>query len=141
MPLEVLDEETEHQTGKRGKRAGPPPRSTPSLAAQILADANRIEYETDAAGRVIGVRRLSALDMFDITLLLGENATNQAALMQALNVCSVVEIDGDPVPRPGSQAQLRALMKRLDFHGMAAAGAAHGRFTQLPDSAIDAAKN
>ena len=125
------------QPNGRGRK-----KALPTLSEQIKADANRIEYATDKTGRSIGVRRLTPVDMFDITLVLGEHSSNQSALMQALNVCSVCEIDGDPVSRPGSVLQLKALMKRLDFHGMAAAQEALVRFAEeTGEAGLEAAKN
>lgn len=124
---------------------GPARRSrkvAPTVSEQIKADAHRIERATDKTGRIVGVRRLTPVDMFDITLVLGEHATNQAALMQALNTASVAEIDGEPIPRPGSMLQLKALMQRLDFHGMAAAQEGLARFTEeASEVGLEAAKN
>lgn len=111
----------------------------PTASARILADANRIEYEKDATGRRIGVKKLTFLDMHELTLLLGNDSNNGAALQQAMMVGSVVEIDGDPIARPGTVLQLKALMKRLDFPGVIAATTAMNRFGavgEIEDAAI-----
>ena len=126
------------QPNGRGRKA----RTAPTVSEQIKADANRIEYATDSMGRSIGVRKLNALDMFELTLALGgEVSSNQSALMQALSVSSVCEIDGDPVSRPGSLLQIKALMKRLDFHGIQAASEALSRFNAESSAEIESAKN
>jgi hypothetical protein len=122
--------------GKKAKAAGP--------LEQMTMDADRVEYEKDTRGRRIGCKMLTFLDTHRITCLLGENASNQTALMQALTVSSVVEIDGDPVSKPGSIPQLHALMARLDFAGVTAASVAMGRFVvggQDGADAVDAIKN
>lgn len=106
----------------------------PTLSERIKAEADRVEYETDAAGRRIGVRRLTFLDMHEITLALGDDASNQAALSQAMMVASVVEIAGDQVSRPATQLEIKALMKRLDFHGSTAVLTAMGRFTPIGEA-------
>lgn len=111
----------------------------PSLAEQIKADANRIEYETDAVGRRIGVKKLTFLDMHELTLLLGPHAANAAALQQAMMVGSVVDIDGDPVTRPVTELQLKAIMQRLDFHGVIAATTAMSRFAPIGTTDTDTA--
>jgi hypothetical protein len=113
----------------------------PTASARILADANRIEYEKDATGRRIGVKKLTFLDLHELTLLLGNDANNSAALNQAMMVGSIVEIDGDPVARPGTVLQLKALMKRLDFHGVIAATAAMNRFGPVGETEDGAIKN
>lgn len=113
----------------------------PSASARILADANRIEYEKDATGRRIGVKKLTFLDMHELTLLLGNDASNTVALNQAMMVGSVVDIDGDPIARPGTVLQLKALMKRLDFPGIIAATAAMNRFAPVGETEDAAIKN
>jgi hypothetical protein len=113
----------------------------PPASARILADANRIEYEKDSIGRRIGVKKLTFLDMHELTILLGNDANNAAALQQAMMVGSVVEIDGDPVARPGTVLQLKALMKRLDFPGVVAASTAMGRFAPVVEIEDVAIKN
>jgi hypothetical protein len=110
-------------------------------SARILADANRIEYEKDAIGRRIGVKKLTFLDMHELTLLLGADANNAAALQQAMMVGSVVEIEGDLIIRPGTVLQLKALMKRLDFHGVIAATTAMGRFAPVGETEDSTIKN
>lgn len=118
------------------------PAAAPTFAERLKADAGRVEYETDDAGRKIGVKKLNAIDMFDLTILLGESAINVAALNQALLVASIVEIDGDKLPRLSDMIQLRSMISRLDFHGYAAAGRALARFGPRDDKgADDAAKN
>lgn len=121
------------------KTSAAPPQS---VLAQMKADPNRVEYETDGLGRKIGVKKLSFLDTFRITRVLGEDASNQTAYAQALLVASVVEIDGEPVRSPSSLAQLEAIMLRLDMEGVSAAATASRRFMPAPDSGeVDDIKN
>lgn len=121
---------------------GSPPKAevAPPLSERLKADANRVEFEIDAAGRRIGARKLTFLDMHEITLAMGEDASNQVALSQAMMVASVVEIDGEMIARPATSLEIKALMKRLDFHGLTAATAAMSRFAPAGD-ATDAVKN
>src|SRR5574337_1365807 len=84
-----------------------------SPVAQMKDDPNRVERERDTAGRVIGVRKLSFLDVHRLTCVMGDHATNGPALQQAITAASVAEIDGEPVARPRTRAQLEALMARL----------------------------
>ncbi|WGJ16134.1 hypothetical protein QEV83_07795 [Methylocapsa sp. D3K7] len=113
----------------------------PSIAERIKADANRIEYENDVTGRRIGVRQLDFLAVHDLTVDVGgELASNGPAFNQILAVASVAEIDGDPVDIPASHLQVRAIMKRLGFHGVKAAMSAVSRFGGL-DEDLDAIKN
>ncbi len=100
-----------------------------SLAERIKADATRIEKVKDAAGRIIGVKKLNFLDTHHVTCMLGDDAQNAVALRQALMSSSVVEIDGQPISRPRTRSQLEALMAQLDFHGVTAATEGMNRFT------------
>lgn len=115
--------------------------SVASIAARLAADANRIEYETDGAGRRIGVRKLNFLDVFDLSSWLGErDASNSATMTLASAARSVCDIDGEKVIVQ-SMLELRALMQRLDNHGIAAAIAALARFGGSVDASQEAVKN
>lgn len=116
-----------------------PKQQTPS--ERIKAEANRVEYATDAAGRRIGVRKLTFLDMHEITLAMGDDASNQAALQQAMMIASVVEIAGEQLARPATSLEIKALMQRLDFHGLTAVTTAMSRFAPLNGDGIDTVKN
>lgn len=113
-----------------------------SLAEQIKADAARVEYEIDAAGRRIGVKKLNFRDHYKLAKLLGQDSNNPAVMTDAMMTASVVEIDGDSIPTPGTELQLEALMQRLDFHGIAAASKAMGRFVSIAgENTEDSIKN
>jgi hypothetical protein len=107
----------------------------------VSRDPNRVEYATDKKGRRIGARQLSAIDMFELTLLLGEHSGNQAALNQAMMAASVVEIDDRVVARPTSFNELKARIATLDFAGYIAASEAVGRFAEPVEDNVDAIKN
>jgi hypothetical protein len=77
---------------------------------------------TDDTGRVLKVRKLSALQR--VRLFKAEGAINSENRMLGSyysTAASVIEIDGAPVPFPSSELQLDALVGRLDEHGLAAA--------------------
>jgi hypothetical protein len=95
----------------------------PSASARILADANRIEYEIDKRGRRIGYKQLEFIDIHKLKKIVGaETASNGPAFTDILAAASVVEIDGDPVPRPGTNLQIEALITRLGLDGINAVG-------------------
>jgi len=109
-------------------RSSPPGKGSGSVADQIKADANRIEYEVDALGRKIGVRRLDFLSKHRVVCLMGEDSANIAAMGHAVVAASVVEIDGDAVSMPRTRREIEAVMSRLDDEGMTAAFTATSRF-------------
>lgn len=119
---------------------GSAPVRQPSMSDRIKADANRTEYETDAFGRRIGVRQLDFLAVHELTCDVGEIANNAAAFNQILATASVCEIAGDPVDVPTSHLEVKAIMKRLGFHGVRAAVAAVSRIGSAGDEE-DAIKN
>jgi len=110
------------------------------LSKSIQDDANRVEYAVDETGRKIGVKKLKAIDLFDISLAMGDGATNQVALNQAMLVCSVVELGGDRVAKPRTMGEIRALISRLDLHGYKAVGEAIAKFDPVATS-DEAVKN
>ena len=112
-----------------------------SLSDRIRKETNRIEYEEDDYGRVIGVRKLHFLDFHRITLAMGEHAKNETALAQAAATASVVSIDGELVAMPTSHMQIEALMQRLDMHGIGAASRAAMRFNEEGGINEEAVKN
>src|ERR1700722_8211832 len=86
----------------------------------LAAPENGVLYATDAKGRRIGVKKLSALDMFELSCLMGDQSGNSAAYAQAMLAMSVVEIGGAPAPRPTSMLTLKARIGVLDFDGFGA---------------------
>ena len=92
---------------------------SPTASAQILADDNHIEYETDNRGRRIGVKKLKFIDIHRLAKVVGgETAGNAVAFGHVLAAASVVEIDGDSVPKPGTNLQVDAIISRLDLDGL-----------------------
>lgn len=84
-----------------------------------------MESVTDAAGRKLGLRRLSALDKLRLLKAAGPGlAQNEPWLGMAMLAASVAEIDGVPVPLPGNEAQIEAAVGRLGDDGIAAVAAA-----------------
>lgn len=77
----------------------------------------KIERESDALGRVIGVRKLRLSQQIRVDDLAPANDRHDIPLLAA----SVCEIDGIPIPFPNSRGELDAIIDRLDGEGMAAA--------------------
>ena len=89
-------------------------------------------YATDAKGRRIGVKKLSALDMFELSCLMGDHSGNQAAYAQAMLAMSVVELDGVNSPRPSNMLTLKARIAVLDFDGFSAVSEALASAAPVP---------
>ena len=64
---------------------------------------------------------------------------NQMWLGMAVVACSVTAVDDVPVPYPTNEAQIEALVARLEDAGIAAVGMALGQMT--PPLDVAAAKN
>ncbi len=97
--------------------------TTPS--ARLVAAAQAGPSVTDAQGRMLALRRLTALDKLRLFKAAGPTlAQNQSWLGMALLAASVAAIDDVPVPQPASEAQVEALVGRLGDAGIAAVGAA-----------------
>ena len=96
---------------------------TPS--ARLVAAAQAAPEAVDRQGRRLALRRLTALDKLRLFKAAGPVlAQNQPWLGMAVLACSVCAIDDVPVPAPGSEGQIEALVQRLGDDGIAAVAAA-----------------
>jgi len=79
----------------------------------------------DSGGRVLTLRRLTALDRLRLYKAIGAVlAENAPYLGMALLAISVMAIDGVPIPLPGSEGQLEGILQRLGDAGIEAVAAA-----------------
>lgn len=96
---------------------------TPS--ARLVAAAQAAPTVTDGRGRVLSLRRLTALDKLRLFKAAGPLlAQNQPWLGMAVLACSVAAVDEVPVPPAVTEGQIEALVARLGDDGLAAVAAA-----------------
>ena len=96
---------------------------TPS--ARLVTAAQAAPEVTDGRGRVLTLRRLTALDKLRLFKAAGPLlAQNQPWLGMAVLACSVAAVDDVPVPPPVTEGQIEALVARLGDDGLAAAATA-----------------
>ncbi len=96
-----------------------------SPSAQVMAAASAAREVVDALGRRLALRRLSALDRLRLFKAAGPAlAGNAGWIGLATLAVSVSAIDDVPVPAPGTEAQIEALVARLSDAGLAAVAAA-----------------
>ena len=113
--------------------------ATPGNAApaKVAINADKTATVTDDLGRVIKVKKLSALRRMQLFRAIGPEASeNGQYLGHAALAASVVEFNGDAVPFPSSLAALEALVSRLDDEGLAAAAQGISALTG-PSGGID----
>jgi hypothetical protein len=92
---------------------------TPS--SRLVAEAAATLTVHDASARALTVRRITALDRLRLFKALGPALSQNAPYLgMALLACAVTMIDDVPVPAPGSEAQVEALVARLGDDGIAA---------------------
>ena len=100
----------------------PPPDAltyeTPSQS--FAAGAGATASRRDARGRLITVKKLSLLDFYRLSKLLGPHSNTVVAMDLASIAAAVQEIDGDRVFFPKGERELDHLMQRLDFDGLTA---------------------
>ena len=108
-----------------------------SPSATIIASASRTHAVTDAEGRHLVLRRLTALDKLRLFKAAGPVlAQNQPWLGMAIIACSVASIDEIPIPPPVNEQQIEALVSRLGDPGIAAAAAILGGEAAPPQSEL-----
>jgi len=93
----------------------------------------------DSQGRKLELRRLTALDKLRLFKAAGPHlAHNQPWLGMAVLACSVAAIDDVPVPMPGTETSIEALVARLGDDGIAAIAAALAPDVSVADSTANA---
>lgn len=99
---------------------------TPS--ATIIEAASTSRTVTDAAGRRITVRRMTALDKLRLFKAAGpELANNDRWLAMAMLAPAVIAVDDIPLPLPVSETLIEAAVAKLGDQGIEAVAAAiHG---------------
>lgn len=96
-----------------------------SPSDSIITQATATLTATDANGRRITLRRLTALGKLRLFKAAGPTLThNQYWLGMATLACSVHAIDDVPVPMPANESQIESLVARLGDAGIAAIAAA-----------------
>lgn len=102
---------------------------TPS--ARLIASAQADTETTDAMGRRLSVRRLTALDKLRLFKAAGPTLSqNHPWLGLATLAACVVAIDDVPVPLPATESQIESLVAKLGDDGIAAVA------TFVRDSAV-----
>lgn len=91
-----------------------------SPSERMTAEAKREFDITDSAGRRITLRKPPFTAQFDLVALLGEKARNSMYHTMVMPLTYVIAIDGEAVPFPQTERELRALIQRIDEHGYAA---------------------
>jgi hypothetical protein len=90
-------------------------------SASIIASAVATQTVSDAEGRRLTLRRLTALDKLRLFKAAGPLlAQNQPWLGMAVLASSVAAIDDVPMPPPVNELQIEALIGRLGDAGIAA---------------------
>lgn len=122
----------------------PPPARIMTPAERMTEDSNYVEFETDGMGRRIAVRALTFLDSLELREILGADlSANTSTLLDYNVIYAVQSIDNDPISPARTLTQLKALAKRLGFHGVKAAATAFTRQIErvAGDIGADAVKN
>ncbi len=105
-----------HNTSQTAAAAAP---TTPS--SRLIAAALSAPTTTDARGRNIALRRLTALDKLRLFKAAGPVLSqNQHWLGMAVLAASVAAIDDVPVPQPVTEGQIESLVAQLGDDGIAA---------------------
>ena len=111
-----------------------------------LARYSQVEKETDAWGRVIGVRRLKPSEQSRIAAMTSDLSGSdeafddkgekilvprRAPLVIVASVCLIHDENGPtPVSFPANRRELDAMFDRLDVEGLEAAAIAAGRLAE-----------
>lgn len=93
---------------------------TGSPTETLVAEALREHVVDGGKGRTITLVKPNVLAQYRLVKILGEAASNQAYVMMCMPLLFIKAIDGEMLPFPNSEAQIEALILRLDDDGLAA---------------------
>lgn len=110
-------------------------------SAQIIADAAATRQVTDAKGRVLTVKTLSALDKLRVFKACGADFGNQMYLGYAMLASAVTEIDGVPLPAASNERQLEHAVQTLGDAGLDAVADALQATADDAAAQVNTAKN
>jgi hypothetical protein len=92
---------------------------TPTQA--FVAAAQDVRDITDASGRILTIRRPTTLDRLHLFKAVGPAlSANERYLGLAMLAFAVMAVDGVPLPRPTSEAQIDAAVDRIGDDGIRA---------------------
>ena len=111
---------------------------TPS--ATIAAAKTKV-LVTDTRGRVIAVRKLNALQFYQLARAMGPTASTGQAMDLAVIASAVTRIDTLDFPAPRSESDVEFLIQQLDFDGIAAAADGLRQLGTGDTDGTEAAKN
>jgi hypothetical protein len=112
---------------------------TPTAA--VAAAAKTEVKVADSRGRIISVRKLTALNYYELTKAMGDAGNNAATMDLAVTASSVSRIDTLDFAFPRVEQDVKFLMQLLDFDGIKAAGEGLRQLHAKSDDGTDTAKN
>jgi hypothetical protein len=117
-----------------------------SPADAIVKTANKTARIMDARNRAIVIKKLTALERMRLFACAGpELSKNEQWIGLAALAASVVELEGEPVPKPNNRREIEFLVERLDDDGLTAVGEGYiehfGMAPNADEGVKDTAKN
>ncbi|MGH6683827.1 MAG: hypothetical protein ACRECA_07890 [Pseudolabrys sp.] len=111
---------------------------TPS---ETIAGTRTKVLVTDARGRVIAVRKLTALNYFHLTKVMGDSAGNTMLMDLAITAAAVCRVNTTDLAFPRKEEDVEFVMQLLDFDGIKAAGDGLRQLSTKMEDEAEAAKN
>lgn len=95
--------------------------AAPQMPSAVVTGQQNTVTVIDKRGRKIVIQKQGPIQRTRMFKVMGPtNSANQPLVGHYSMVCSVIEIDGQPEPFPTSDAQIEALLERLDEDGLEA---------------------
>jgi hypothetical protein len=116
---------------------------TTTATAELAAAARTEVKVADERGRIIAVRKLTALNYYMLTKAMGSDAANPTLMDLAVTAAAVRRIDTTDFAFPAAEGDVRVLLQLLDFDGIKAAGEGLRQLhaAKKGDDGTEAAKN
>jgi hypothetical protein len=111
-----------------------------TASATVAAAKNKV-LVTDARGRVIAVRKLTALNYYQLAKAMGESASNPTLMDLAITAAAVSRVDVTDLAFPRTEKDVEFAMQFLDFEGIRAAGDGLRQLSTKIEDEAEVAKN
>jgi len=103
--------------------------------------AATVATHSDERGRLIAVKKLNALNYYNLAKAMGDTASNEVMMQMAMIAAAVTRIDTQDYAFPASEQDVQFLIQTLDFDGIAAAGEALKKLAPKIEAEKEIAKN
>jgi hypothetical protein len=112
-----------------------------TATGQLSVAAKPRTIVTDKQGRVIAIQKLTLLNHYQLSKVMGDLADNDRTMNMAIIASAVTRIDTTDFTFPTKEADIRFVLQLLDFNGFEAAAEGFKQANSTSQDTEELAKN